>query len=152
MSQVGDGTTLPEDPFAQASGGLGLEGGSRKIADQTSRPPFIHDDESSSSDESEGETSEARRRRKEKMKAEIKKKKVEKLTWRRIKEESDKHPFFGLHQLPRNYASSQYPSSQFNRLTWENLLSLMGWIIPSGLMTLKCTSTGFTPLFGKFSL
>jgi hypothetical protein len=32
---------------------------------------------------------------------------------RRIKEESDKHHFFGLHQVPHNYASSQYPSFQF---------------------------------------
>jgi hypothetical protein len=30
-----------------------------------------------------------------------------------IKEESEKHPFFRLHQVPHNYVSSQYPTSQF---------------------------------------
>jgi hypothetical protein len=71
MSQIGDGTTLSEDPSAQASGSLGLEGVSEKPTDLTSRPPSIHDDDSSSSDESEGEISEARRRRKEKMKPKL---------------------------------------------------------------------------------
>jgi hypothetical protein len=70
MSQIGDGTTLSEDPSAQASGSLGLEGVSEKPTDLTSRPS-IHDDDSSSSDESEGEISEARRRRKEKMKPKL---------------------------------------------------------------------------------
>jgi hypothetical protein len=80
-----------------------------------------------------GETSEARRRRKEKMNAKIEKK-TEKLMMKRIKEESEKHPFFGLHQVPHNYPSYQYPTSQFQLVHLGNLLSLMGWIIPSGLM------------------
>jgi len=81
----------------------------------TTPPPSIHDlssDESNSSDEDEGEMSDARRRRKEKMKAKIEKK-ARKLMKKRIKEESEKHPFFGMHQVPHNYAQSQYPSSQF---------------------------------------
>ena len=70
-----------------------------------SRPPSIHDaassDESNSS-EDEGEMSEARRRGKEKMKEKIEKK-ARKLMKQRIKEEKEKHPFFGMHQVPHNY-------------------------------------------------
>ena len=70
-----------------------------------SRPPSIHDaassDESSSSDD-EDEISEARRRRKEKMKEKIEKK-ARKLMKKRIMEEKEKHPFFGMHQVPHNY-------------------------------------------------
>jgi len=70
-----------------------------------SQPPSIHDaassDESSSS-EDEGEMSEARRRRKEKMKEKIEKK-ARKLMKQRIKEEKEKHPFFGMHQVSYNY-------------------------------------------------
>ena len=51
---------------------------------------------------------------------------------KRIKEEKEKHPYYGMLQVPPNYAQSQYPSSQFNPLTWDNLLTLMGRIIPSG--------------------
>ena len=65
-----------------------------------SRPPSIHD--AASSDEDEGEMSEARRRREEKMKAKIEKK-VRKLMKKRIIEEKEKHPFFGMHQVPHNY-------------------------------------------------
>jgi hypothetical protein len=133
MSQVGDGTTPPEDPSAQASGGLGLEGGSGKPADQTSRPPSIHDEDSSSSDESERETSEARRR-KEKMKAKIEKK-AGKLMRKRIKEESNKHSFFGYNKYLITVHHLNILPLNFNRFNWESLLSLMGWIIPSGLMT-----------------
>ena len=43
--------------------------------------------------------SEARRRRKEKMKEKIEKK-ARKLMKQRIKEEKEKHPFFGMHQVP----------------------------------------------------
>ena len=46
--------------------------------------------------------SEARRRREEKMKAKIEKK-VRKLMKKRINEEKEKHPFFGMHQVPHNY-------------------------------------------------
>ena len=46
------------------------------------------------------------------MKAKIEKK-ARKLMKKRIKEESEKHPFFGMHQVPHNYAQSQYLSSQF---------------------------------------
>jgi hypothetical protein len=46
------------------------------------------------------------------MKSKIEKK-AKKLMNKRVKEERDKHPFFGLNQIPHNYASSQYPSSQF---------------------------------------
>jgi len=70
-----------------------------------SRLPSIHDvassDESSSSDD-EGEMSEARRRRIEKMKEKIEKK-ARKLMKQRIKEEKEKHPFFGMHQVSYNY-------------------------------------------------
>jgi hypothetical protein len=43
------------------------------------------------------------------MKAKIEKK-AKKLMKKRIKEESEKHPFFGLHQVSHNYNSSQHPS------------------------------------------
>jgi hypothetical protein len=46
------------------------------------------------------------------MKAKIEKK-AKKLMMKRIKKESEKHPFFGFNQVPHNYASSQYPTSQF---------------------------------------
>jgi hypothetical protein len=39
------------------------------------------------------------------MKAKIEKK-AEKLMRKRMKEKSEKHPFFELHQVPHNYASS----------------------------------------------
>ena len=45
---------------------------------------------------------EARRRRKEKMNAKIEKK-ARKLMKKRIMEEKEKHPFFGMHQVPHNY-------------------------------------------------
>jgi hypothetical protein len=61
-------------------------------------------------------------------------KKAKKLMKKRMNEEREKHPFFGLYQVPHNYASSQYPS-QFQSVHLENLLSSMGWIIPSGCMT-----------------
>ena len=83
-----------------------------------SRPPSIHDaassDESNSSDD-EGEMSEARRRRKEKMKEKIEKK-ARKLMKQRIKEEKEKHPFFGMYQVPHNYEQQQYSSSQFQSI------------------------------------
>jgi hypothetical protein len=103
ISQVGDSTTSPKYGTSQATAGLGNDGGSGKPTGQTSRPPSIHDGDSSSSDESEGETSEARRRRKAKMEAKIEKK-VKKLMRKTTKEESKKHPFFGLYQVPHNYA------------------------------------------------
>ena len=42
------------------------------------------------------------RRRKEKMNAKIEKK-ARKLMKKRIMEEKEKHPFFGMHQVPHNY-------------------------------------------------
>jgi hypothetical protein len=115
MSQIGDGTAdVSKAAAAQATAGLGLGGSTMNPFSQTSRPPSIHgsisSEDSSSSDEGEGEDLEARRRRKEKMKAKIEKK-AKKLMKKRIKKESEKHPFFGLHQVPRNYAFIQYPSS-----------------------------------------
>jgi hypothetical protein len=46
------------------------------------------------------------------MKAKIEKK-AKKLMMKRIKKESEKHPFFVLNQVPHNYASSQYPTCRF---------------------------------------
>jgi hypothetical protein len=111
MSLVGDGADAAATVAAQVDAGIGLDG-ARNPFGQTSRPPSIHDADSSSSDKSKGEIWEARRRRKEKMKAKIEKK-AKKLMMKRIKEESEKHPFFRLNQVPHNYASSQYPTSQF---------------------------------------
>ena len=59
--------------------------------------------------------SEARRRREEKMKAKIEKK-VRKLMKKRIIEEKEKHPFFGMHQVPHNYEQQQYSSSPFQSI------------------------------------
>jgi hypothetical protein len=117
MSHVGDGTAdVIEAAAAQATAYLGLRGSTVNPSSQTSRPPSIHgsisSEDSNSSDEGEGEDFEAKRRRKEKMKANVEKK-AKKLTKKRIKKESEKHPFFGLHKISHNYASSQYPSSQF---------------------------------------
>ena len=81
-------------------------------------PPSIHDaasSEDSSSSEDEGEMSEVRRRRKEKMKEKIEKK-ARKLMKQRIKEEKEKHPFFGMHQVPHNYEPQAYSSSQFQSI------------------------------------
>ena len=58
------------------------------------------------------------------MKAKIEKK-TDKLMRKRIKEESEKHPFFELHQVPFNYtSSSQYPS-QFQSIHLGKSLSSM---------------------------
>jgi len=59
--------------------------------------------------------SEARRRRKEKMKEKIEKK-ARKLMKQRIKEEKEKHPFFGMHQVPHNYEQQAYSSPQFQSI------------------------------------
>jgi hypothetical protein len=104
LSIVGDGAAAAAIIAAQVDAGTGLDG-ARNSFGQTSHSPSIHDADSSSSDESEGEISEARRRKKEKMKAKIEKK-AEKLMMKRIKKESEKHPLFGLNQVPHNYASS----------------------------------------------
>jgi hypothetical protein len=106
----GHGANAAATVTAQVDAGTELDGAGNPFG-QTSRSPSIHDADSSSNDESKGETLEAIRRRKEKMKAKIEKK-AEKLMMKRIKEESEKHPFFGLNQVPHNYASSQYPISQ----------------------------------------
>jgi hypothetical protein len=103
MSQVGDGTVdVTKVAAAQAAVGLGFRGGSRNPFGQISCPPSIHgsisSDDSISSDEDEGGDTEAIKRRKKKMKAKIEKK-AEKLMMKRIKEENEKHPFFGLHQV-----------------------------------------------------
>jgi hypothetical protein len=111
MSIVGDGADAAPTVIAQVDAGIRLDGAKNPFG-QTCHSPSIHDADSSSSDESEGETSEARRRRKEKMKAKIEKK-AEKLMMKRIKEESEKHPFYRLNQVPHNYASFQYSTSQF---------------------------------------
>jgi hypothetical protein len=115
MSQIGDGANAIKNATTQAAADLGLGGSAGNPLCQGSHPPSIRvstsNDDSSSSDEGEGELSEARRR-KEKMKAKIEKK-AKKMMRKRIKEENNKHPFFGLNQVPHNYASSQYPSSQF---------------------------------------
>jgi hypothetical protein len=91
MSIVGDGADAVATVAAQIDAGTGLDGAGNPFG-QTSRSPSIHDADASSSDECESKTSEARRRRKEKMKAKIEKK-AEKLMMKRIKEESEKHPF-----------------------------------------------------------
>ena len=83
-----------------------------------SRPPSIHDaasSDESSSNEDEGEMSKARRRRKEEMKEKIEKK-ARKLMKQRIKKEKEKHPFFGMHQVPHNYEQQMYSSSQFQSI------------------------------------
>jgi hypothetical protein len=108
MSIVGDGADAIATVAAQVNAGTGLDGAENPFGPR--RSSSIYDADLSSSDESEGETSEARRR-KEKMKAKIEKK-ADKLMMERIKEESKKHPFFGLHHIPHNCASSQYPTSQ----------------------------------------
>ena len=43
-------------------------------------------------------------------------KKAMKLMKQRIKEEKEKHPFFGMHQVPHNYEPQAYSSSQFQSI------------------------------------
>ena len=134
MSQDVKGAEDAVVAVAQAGMDAGADGSSRNPFGRATPPPSIHDlssEESSSSEEDEGEMSEARRRRIEKMNARIEKR-ARKLMKKRVKEEKEKHPYYGMYQVPPNYAQSQYPSSQFNPLTWDNLLTLMGQIIPSG--------------------
>ena len=123
MSQSADGAdtveiaaqeveTIPPVVNAGAAGSsYNPFSGSRPLSIQNAESS----DDSSSSDEDEGEMSEAWRRRKEKMNAKIEKK-ARKLMKKRIKEEKEKHPFFGMHQIPHNYEQTQYSSSQFQSI------------------------------------
>ena len=43
-------------------------------------------------------------------------KKARKFMKQRIKEEKEKHPFFGMHQVPHNYEQPHYSSSQFQSI------------------------------------
>jgi hypothetical protein len=70
------------------------------------------------------------------MKAKIEKK-AEKLMMKRIKEESEKHPFFGLHQVPHNYASSQYSTSQFQSVHFGKSLFFDGTDYPKWSYNMK---------------
>ena len=113
MSQSADGAdtveiaaqevaTIPPVVNAGAAGSsYNPFSGSRPLSIQNAESS----DDSSSSDEDEGEMLEARRRRKEKMNTKIEKK-ARKLMKKRIKEENEKHPFFGMHQVPHNYDQS----------------------------------------------
>ena len=109
MSQSGDGTDAKISAAQDVATvppvvNIGTTGSSYNPF-SGSRSPSIHDASSSddsSSREDEGEMSEARIRRKEKMKEKIEKK-ARKLMKQRIKEEKEKHPFFGMHQVPYNY-------------------------------------------------
>ena len=121
MSQSGDGT---DATIVAAQDVATVPPVVNTRAIESSFNPFfgsssIHDaassDDSSSSDEDEGEMSKARRSRKEKMKAKIEKK-ARNLMKQRIKEEKEKHPFFGMHQVPHNYKQQQYSSSQFQSI------------------------------------
>lgn len=107
MSQDGNGAD-------NARVDAGLAGSSENPIGCTTPPSSIHDDassrESSSSVEDEGELSEARRS--EKITAKIEKK-VAKMMKKRIKEESEMHHFFEMHQLPHNYLPLN-----FNWSTW----------------------------------
>jgi hypothetical protein len=118
------------------------------LFNQTSRPPSIHgsisSEDSSSSDKGEGEDLEARRRRKEKMKTKIDKK-AKKLMKKRIKEESEKYPFFGLHQVSHNYALSQYPSSQFQSVHLEKPYFFDGTDYPKWSYDMKMNLYGLHP-------
>ena len=113
-----------------------------------SRPPSIHDaassDESSSS-EDEGEMSEARRRRKEKMKEKIEKK-TRKLMKQRIKEEKEKHPFFGMHQVPHNYEQQAYSSPQFQSIHLGRAPYFDGMDYPKWAFDMKMHLYGLHPL------
>ena len=102
MSQSGDGADAAEIAAQEVATippvvNVGAAGSSYNPF-SGSQPPCIQNaessDDSSSSDEDEGEMLEARRRRKEKMNAKIEKK-TRKLMKKRIKEEKEKHPFFG---------------------------------------------------------
>jgi hypothetical protein len=132
MSIVEDGMDAAATVAAQVDIGTGLDG-ARNPFGQTSRSPSIHDVDLNSSDKNEGETSEARRKRKEKMNDKIEK--IEKLMMKRIKEKSEKHSFFELHQNPHNYASSQYATSQFQSVHFGKSHFFDETDYPSSLMT-----------------
>jgi hypothetical protein len=71
---------------------------------------------------------------------------------KRIKEESEKHPFFGLNQVPHNYASSQYPTSQFQSVHLRKPSLFDGMDYPNWSYDMKMHMYGFTPLFGRLWL
>ena len=113
-----------------------------------SRPPSVHEvasSDDSSSSEDEGEMSEARRRRKEKMKEKIEKK-ARKLMKQRIKEEKEKRPFFGMHQIPHNYEQQAYSSSQFQSIHLGHAPYFDGTDYPKCAFDMKILLYGFHPL------
>ena len=99
----------------------------------------------SSSSEDEGEMSEARRRRKEKMKEKIEKK-ARKLMKKRIKEEKEKHPFYGMHQVPHNYEQQGYSSSQFQSIHLGHAPYFDGTDYPKWAFDMKMHLYGLHPL------
>lgn len=88
---------------------------------------------------------EAKKRRK-KINAKIDKRATKSMK-KRIKEERDKHPFFGYHQVPPNYPppSSQYPSSQFQSVHLGKPLYFDGTDYPKWAYDMKMHLYGLHP-------
>jgi hypothetical protein len=142
MSQEGKGANDAEIAAAQVlteTGDIGTSHSPR--IDKT--PLSIHE-VTSSSNEDEGGMTEARRRRKEKMKAKIEKK-AKQLMEKRIKQESEKHPFFGLHQVPHNYTQSHYLSYQFQSINLGQPSFFDGTDYPKWAYDMKMHLYGFHP-------
>jgi hypothetical protein len=110
---------------------------------------FDSDSDSSDEDVTDGDDA-ARKAAKKRKKA--KKKKAKKLLKKMIKNEQAKYTHSGFHEVPHNYA--QFPGNHPNEKFYSVHLRkpLMGRTIPNGLMTCKCTFTGFTLLFGRLWL
>jgi hypothetical protein len=95
----------------------------------------------------------AKKRRKAKKKKA--KKMAKKLLKKMIKKEQAKYTHFGYYEVPRHYTqflSNNSKEKFYSEYIWESLLISMGKTIPNGLMICKCTSTGFTLLFGRLWL
>jgi hypothetical protein len=78
------------------------------------------------------------------MKSKIEKK-AKKVMRKRLMEESEKHPFFGLQQVPHNYAQSQYPTSQFQLVRLEKAPFLDGTDYPKWSYDMKMHLYGLHP-------
>jgi hypothetical protein len=116
------------------------------------------DSDSDSSDEDVKDDDNAAKKATKKRKKAKKKKKAKemakKLLKKMIKKEQAKYTHSGFYEVPHNYA--QIPSNNSNDKFYSMHLGkpphFVGRTILNGLMTCKCTFTGFTLLFGRLWL
>ena len=73
-------------------------------------------------------------------------KKAKKLMKQRIKKEKEKHPFFGMHQVPHNYEQQAYSSSQFQSNHLGRASYFDGMDYPKWAFDMKMHLYGLHPL------